>query len=355
VSMLAMRTSPIARLASATFATRSFSTGPSAALPSVKDVKIHEVSPRDGLQNEPQILDTATKLELLRNLVKSSPRSIEVTSFVRPDVIPALTDADALCNQLWQQDWAHEARDNGMEFVGLVLNRRGFERLLKANLDTASVVLSCSDSHSRANSGMSCSDAVKVMSELVKDAHQAGIKVRAYASMAFGCPFEGKIEIERVQEVLCAMKEANADTIILADTTGIGYPEQTEELLDMAFKSVPPERIGLHMHDTHGRAAQNCVVGALRGVTHLDSALGGCGGCPFAPGAAGNLSTHDLINALEGIGVQHGLHRSSLDAAHTHLNDTLGGHLKPIRPPQLETLDYHAAWSASYSAAKASA
>ena len=156
--------------------------------------RVHEVAPRDGLQNETTVLSTPAKLSLIRQLVASGPSSVEVTSFVRADVIPALADADEVCAQLWQQEWAHDARSDGMEFVGLVLNKHGFDRFLRAQLDAVTLVVSCTDTHSKANSGKGFDDALVAMFDLVRMAHAEGVKVRTYASMAFGCPFEGDVE-----------------------------------------------------------------------------------------------------------------------------------------------------------------
>ena len=219
--------------------------------------RVHEVAPRDGLQNETTVLSTPAKLSLIRQLVASGPSSVEVTSFVRADVIPALADADEVCAQLWQQEWAHDARSGGMEFVGLVLNKHGFDRFLRAQLDAVTLVVSCTDTHSKANSGKGFDDALVAMFDLVRMAHAEGVKVRTYASMAFGCPFEGDVEEARVRAVVTAMAEAGADTVVLADTIGTGHPEQARALAELALEIVPAERLGMHMHDTYGRAVDN--------------------------------------------------------------------------------------------------
>ena len=222
---------------------------------------VHEVAPRDGLQNEAAVLSTSVKLELIRRLVASSPSSVEVTSFVRADVIPALADADELCAALWQQDWAVDARDRGMSFAGLVLNQRGFERFARAQLDTATVIISCTESHSKANSNKGFRDALELTCKMIETGAAEGITMRGYASMAFGCPFETVTDPARVQDAVVAMIEAGASTIILADTIGVGYPSQVRTLGEAALRVVPAERLGLHMHDTYGRAVENCIEG----------------------------------------------------------------------------------------------
>jgi len=286
---------------------------------SSRKVKVHEVAPRDGLQNEKAVLPTSTKLELIRQLVASRPSSIEVTSFVRAQVIPALADADELCARLWQEPWAVEARLAGMRFAGLVLNERGFERFERSGLDTATVIISCTDSHSRANSNKTFTEALELTSKLIYQGRSEGITMRGYASMAFGCPFEGSTDPARVDEAVAAMVEAGAHDIILADTIGIGYPEQVRSLGNAALERVPGARLGLHMHDTYGRAAANCAVGVEMGMELMDAAVGGCGGCPFAPGAAGNLATEDLLSVLAEAGVAHGVDASELLVANRDL------------------------------------
>lgn len=276
---------------------------------------MHEVAPRDGLQNETAVLPTDTKLALLRDLVAAAPKSIEVTSFVRADVMPALADADELCARMWEEPWAVEARAAGMRFAGLVMNERGFERFGRSGLDTATVLISCTDQASKANSNRTFDEALKLTSRLIEVGNAEGYTMRGYASMAFGCPFEGETDPGRVDAAVAAMAEAGAADILLADTIGVGYPHQVRTLGSAALKHVPPERLGLHMHDTYGRAAENCAEGVAMGMVHMDAAVGGCGGCPFAPGAAGNLATETLLATLDASGVDHGVDAERLEEA----------------------------------------
>lgn len=307
-------------------AVRCFSSSTTSTAPAA--IKVHEVAPRDGLQNEQTILSTAAKLDLVRNLVATMPVSIEVTSFVRADVIPALADADELCEQLWQQPWAVDARNGGMRFAGLVLNQRGFERFARAQLDTATVIISCTESHSKANSNRGFDDALALTCGMIRSGKAEGFTMRGYASMAFGCPFEGETDPKRVQAAIEAMVDAGADDIIIADTIGVGHPHQVRTLGEAALKLVPPERLGLHMHDTYGRAPSNCAEGIAMGMVHMDSAVGGCGGCPFAPGAAGNLATEDLLGVADGLGVAHGIDAAALGRANKGLEAALERPLK---------------------------
>lgn len=268
---------------------------------------VHEVAPRDGLQNEPQVMGLDGKLRLMEALVRCEPYSIEVTSFVRPDRVPQLADADELCARLADAPWAAQARERGMRFAGLVPNMRGVERCLaaRAALDTVSVITSATDGHSLANVGMTVADAVRESSKVVQAAKAEGMAVRGYVSMAFGCPITpgGATDPAVVLDIVAAYADSGADVIVLADTIGHAVPKQVEALCREAQAHVPPTQpLGLHMHDTRGHALENCAVALRLGWEHFDSAVGGCGGCPFAPGAAGNLATEELLGLLDGSG-----------------------------------------------------
>lgn len=279
-------------------------------------LRVHEVAPRDGLQNERALLPTAAKLALVRRLARSGAASVEVTSFVRPDAVPALADAEELCARMRDAEWASDARRRGVRFAGLVLNERGLDRLSAAGagdaLDTVSLVVSCTEAHSRANANLGVADALSLATRLVRDAKTRGLHVRAYASMAFGCPFEGTTDPARVLEVVQATASAGADVVVLADTLGAATPKQVRSMVGMVTAggdgaAVRVARLGLHMHDTHGRATANCGEGMLLGVPHVDAAVGGVGGCPFAPGSAGNLATHRLLTKADSLGAAHGM------------------------------------------------
>ncbi len=290
---------------------------------------VHEVALRDGLQNEKTVLSTDQKLRVLEQLVAAEPASVEIASFVRKDRVPAMADADELCERLWDQQWALDARERGMPFVGLVMNARGFERFARANLDSATVLVSCSEGFSKANSGKSIGESLRETCSLIELGRREGYTIRAYASMAFGCPMDGEIETGRVVEVVTAMGEAGAEIVLLGDTSGMGHPHQVAELGAAALEVLPPERLGLHMHDTYGRSVANCDEALRLGLQHYDSSAGGCGGCPFAPGASGNMATADLLQLLEHHGLEHGMHAPALRAAQRHIEEGLGKSLKP--------------------------
>lgn len=283
----------------------------------------HEVAPRDGLQNEPTILPLAQKLELLRHLAAAQPASIEVTSFVRPDRVPQLADARDLSAALVEQDWYHQARADGMRFTGLVANERGLHHLIHSGLDSVTLLVSATDAHSQANVGMSKARASELAHQLITDAKQAGLFVRAYVSMAYVCPFDGVVDAAAVLELLQQFHQWGADLLMPADTLGAAEPQAVAALLEQAQSMLPEATFGMHMHDTHGRALENCQVGWKHGIRHFDAAAAGTGGCPFAPGAAGNLSSSSLLEWAASIGAKVPNSSSPLAAAEALLREQL--------------------------------
>jgi len=252
-------------------------------------VFLHEVAARDGLQNESVILTTAQKVELLGLLAAARPNSLEVTSFVRADAIPQLADAEEVCAAIRHAPWRR-----GLPLVGLVMNERGYARFRAAGLDAITAVVGANEDFSLANSGMSVARAVAVNRELCAAARADGVPVRMYLSLAFGSPRQ-ETSAAAVLALVETFAVEGVERILLADTVGVGRPEATSALVDAALKIVPAQRLGLHMHDTYGRALENCAAAADLGVRHFDASAGGTGGCPFAPGAAGNLATGALL------------------------------------------------------------
>ena len=293
-------------------------------------IHVEDVTPRDGLQNEESVLSTKSKLELVERIVATGPASVEVTSFVRKDLIPALADASDLCTQLADAEWLHEARDSGMRFAGLVPNMRGYEGLREHNdvLDTACVVTSATESHSKANVNRSVADALKASCEVITLAKSEGFATKAYVSMCFGCPFEGDVDPAVVQDIVQAYAAVSADTVVICDTLGIGYPEQVDRLINSALDEVPVEKLAMHIHDTHGRGASICQRGFELGIRRFDSAVGGAGGCNFAPGAEGNIATERLLTELQHIGAEHSIDREQLDETRGFLEVQLGKSLR---------------------------
>jgi len=294
---------------------------------------IHEVAPRDGLQNEAAVLDTQTKLELAGRLAAARPDSIELTSFVRPDLLPALAAAEQLAAAVAPAPWRA-----GVELYALVANARGYERFRSAELDGVTLLVSATDGHSLANVGRSVDQALEQTCALARASKADGFRVRAYVSMAFGCPYDGPPAPSRVGELAAALVEAGADVLVLADTLGVGLPGQVEELTALALALLPGERVGLHAHDSFGRAADNVRAAWRLGLRHFDAAAGGCGGCPFAPGAAGNLDTALLRSTLAAEGAETPLDAGALADASRYLVASLAeagaGQGHPPAPPE---------------------
>ena len=284
----------------------------------MNSLRIHEVAARDGLQNESALLSTEQKLELLRRLAAARPDSLEVTSFVRPDAVPQLADADALCAQLAEVPWR-----SGLTLVGLVMNLRGWERFRAAGLDGLTAVIGAHEGFSKANSGMDIAQAVEVNEALLAAARAEAVPVRMYLSMAFGAPGEDAPPIGFVADLVQRFYEAGAALILPSDTVGVATPSQTVELIQSCLERVPAAALGLHMHDTYGRALENCAAVLDLGLRSFDASAGGTGGCPFAPGAAGNLATGALLGLARERGLAPEMDADALDEASRYLASIL--------------------------------
>jgi len=286
------------------------------------ELLVHEVAARDGLQNEKTLLSTSDKLALLQRLAASHPDSLEVTSFVRPDRVPQLADAEELCRALAEQGWRQE-----QTLVGLVMNMRGYQRFRDSGLDAITAVIGAHEGFSQANSGMSIDQALAVNRELVAAARADGFPVRLYLSMAFGSPQDGPTPAADVFRLVQAAAEMGVERVVLSDTVGVGTPAQVEELIQGSLTWLPISQLGLHMHDTFGHALENVAAGVALGVRRIDAAAGGSGGCPFAPGAAGNLATGALLSWAGEQGIPCTTEASAVDEASLFLSSRLGRHL----------------------------
>ncbi len=280
---------------------------------------VHEVAPRDGLQAETQVLPTESKLRLVELLASSRPDSIEVTAFVRPDKVVSLADADALAEALAAAPWRA-----GIPLAALVLNRRGLDRFLATDLEILTIAVSATEGHSRANSGMGMVEALEEAVDVVKVARGAGKKVRGVVSMALQCPFDGLADPRRVNEIVQAFLGEGAERVVLADTLGNARADEVALLLDHLVGGVAPERLGLHLHENKGLAGDSVRAAWERGVRHFDSAAGGGGGCPFAPGAGGNLSTSVLVGLARDLRASCGVEEGPLRVAEAFLEESLG-------------------------------
>lgn len=287
------------------------------AFPVPKRVRIYEVGPRDGLQNEAAFLATEDKARLIELLAAAGLPAIEITSFVNPRWIPPLADAENLAALL-------RDRPELPRLTALVPNEKGLERALANGLSEVAVFMSASESHNKRNINKTRAEAYEAFVPIFDRCRAADVSVRAYVSTAWGCPYEGRVAPEAVLETALRLLDLGAYEISLGDTIGIGTPGQTADLLGFLFEHVAAERLALHMHDTRGTALANCLVGLQMGITTFDASVGGLGGCPYAPGASGNLATEDLVYMLDGLGVETGVSLDRLVAAGLFAEELLG-------------------------------
>ena len=274
-------------------------------------VRIYEVGPRDGLQNESTAIPLATKVELIRRLAAAGLREIEATSFVSPTAIPQLADADQLLRAVLA------VGDGAVRYPVLVPNERGMTRAEAAGADAVAVFTAASDAFTQRNIGMTIEESLTAFAPVLRRAEHLGWWRRGYVSTAFGCPYTGAVAPERVVAVAQRLLELGVDEVCFGDTIGVGVPSQVAALTGLAVaEGIPLEKIAFHFHDTRGTALANVVAGLDAGVRCFDSSTGGTGGCPYAPGAAGNLATEDLVYLLDQSGFEHGVELEGvLDAA----------------------------------------
>ncbi|SEL23000.1 hydroxymethylglutaryl-CoA lyase [Blastococcus sp. DSM 46786] len=286
-------------------------------LPSSVDVR--EVGMRDGLQLEAPV-PLEAKLEMLEALVATGVRRIEATSFVSPRAVPALADADQLAAEL--QRWPE------VHWSALVANPRGAVRAVDCGIADLEYVVSASDGHSRANAGRSTAEAVAAVGEIAALAHGAGGSLEVIIATAWDCPFDGRTPVGRTVDVARAAVTAGADQLCLGDTIGTTTPLRVVTLVDAVRRACPGIAVGVHFHDTRGTGQANALAAVQAGVTQLDASVGGLGGCPFAPGASGNIATEELVYMLEESGVRTGLDLDALLAA-ARVTEQAVGHELP--------------------------
>jgi len=285
-------------------------------MPSNPRVEIVEVGPRDGLQSEPVVLSTASKVEFICRAIDAGLRRIEVASFVNPKKVPQMADAEAVLAAL------PPARD--VVYVGLVLNRRGFERAAAAGCNEIGMAVMASDTFNRRNQGVSTEDSIAAWLDIAAAAKTAGIRSQVTISTAFGCPFEGEVPVARVLELAQRVAAAEPHEIALADTIGVAVPAQVADLVGRVRKVVPGVRLRCHFHNTRNTGLANAYAAVQSGVAALDASLGGIGGCPFAPAATGNIPTEDLVYMLQRCGYETGISLDAAVAASKWLQQALG-------------------------------
>ena len=280
-------------------------------------VRVYEVGPRDGLQNEATPVPTATKARFIELLAAAGLREIEATSFVAPRAIPQLADADEL--------FANLERAPGVRYPVLVPNERGLLRAEAAGVDAIAVFTAASDAFTLANIGMTVEASFTAFEPVLSRAGDLGWWRRAYVSTAFGCPYTGRVEPQRAIDVAVRLVELGADEVCFGDTIGVGVPSEVAVVTGLAVEAgIPLDRIAFHFHDTRGTALANVAAGLDAGVRCFDSAAGGTGGCPYAPGAAGNLATEDLIYLLDASGWESGVALAGVLDAARFIADALG-------------------------------
>ncbi len=257
-------------------------------------VRIVEVGPRDGLQNEPKYLPTDQKIELVRRLAAAGLTEIEVTSFTHPKWIPNLADAEEVTRAV---------ADLPITPFALIPNRRGLDRAMAAGAGGVTLVVSVTDAHNTANLNRTTEASVTELLELEAEARQAGLKTRVSLSVVFGCPFDGAVAPEHVAEIASRFVEAGAPRIGLCDTIGVANPKQVHALSTLMLSRFPDTEFELHLHDTRGQALANTLAGLQAGIRSFDAAVGGLGGCPYAPGATGNSATEDVVAMLHAMDV----------------------------------------------------
>lgn len=262
-------------------------------------VSVYEVSLRDGLQNEARLVPTEAKKELADALIKSGLERIELTSFVSPKWVPQLADAEELARLL--------SPPPNITLSALVPNAQGFERAKSVGLHEIAVFMSASESHNLKNTHKTIARSLETFAETVSAARKEGMRVRGYISTVWGCPYEGDVDPRRALDIAKELVKLGCYQVSLGDTIGVGTPLQTQRICELFLREFEPARIALHLHDTRGGALSNALAALTLGVTDFDASIAGLGGCPYAPGAAGNLATEDLAFMLRGMGVETGI------------------------------------------------
>ncbi len=281
-----------------------------------RKIEFVEVGPRDGLQNEALLVSTEHKVELIRRAIAAGVRRIEVTSFVNPSKVPQMADAEAVVAAL--------GRPDDVTRIGLVLNQRGAERALAAGIDQIGAVAVASDAFGVRNQGQSSAESVAVASEIIAMAQAAGITAQVTIAVAFGCPFGGAIDSAHVAAMARELAKAGPVEIALADTIGVAVPSEVTALVTAVRTAIAPLPVRVHFHNTRGTGIANVWAAVAAGASAVDGSIGGLGGCPFAPGAAGNVASEDVAYLLARSGIETGLDLGQLVATARWLGGVMG-------------------------------
>ncbi len=283
-------------------------------------IEFVEVGPRDGLQNEKTLIATVDKIALIERAINAGARRIEVASFVNPKKVPQMADAEAVCASLPRRD--------DVTYIGLVLNERGASRAIATGrIDQLGAVAVATDGFAMANQGQTSDESVEVAKAIVRQAQAAGLNGQVTISAAFGCPFDGEVPPERVLEMAKRLADAAPVEIALADTIGVADPAHVARLVHQVRAAVDPLPVRVHFHNTRGTGLANVWAAVEAGASVVDASLGGLGGCPFAPGAAGNVASEDVVYMLDRAGVKTGMDLSALVEASGWLSEIMGRRL----------------------------
>lgn len=278
-------------------------------------VKIVEVGPRDGLQNEAVSLDIATKVELIERLASCGLKNIEAGSFVSPKWVPQMAGSDEVFNQLGPSKAVYTA---------LTPNIRGLERAMECNVTEVAVFAAASEAFSQKNINCSIDESLAKFEAVIQKASSANIRVRGYISCVAGCPYQGDVDNHRIKDIASALLSMGCYEVSLGDTIGVATPEITERLLTELLKTIAPLKLAMHMHDTYGRAIDNIKQSLSMGISTIDSSVAGLGGCPYAEGASGNVATEKVIRLLDELNIAHGVDLQKLSQASQFICEKLG-------------------------------
>ena len=291
---------------------------------SARCITLVEVGPRDGLQSEPEILSTDSKLAFINKAIDAGIRRLEVASFVHPKRVPQMADAEALIERLADRD--------DVSYIGLVMNEKGLDRALETKISEIGMVVVATDSYNRKNQGVDTDESVRVWGKIAARAEQNGLRANVMISSAFGCPYEGEVKVERIVELAKQVIEAGPAELGIADSIGVAVPNQVTELLGRVRDAIGDLPIRCHFHNTRNIGLANAQAAVDFGVSYLDASIGGIGGCPFAPAATGNIPTDDLLYLLDRSGVETGVSLEKIVEVSHWLEQELGRSVPALLP-----------------------
>ncbi len=289
-----------------------------------RSISIIEVGPRDGLQSEPEVLSTAVKIQFIERAIEAGIRRLEVTSFVHPKRVPQMADAEDVIRGLPERD--------DVVYIGLVLNRRGFERARDVHIDEIGMAVVASDTYNQRNQGVPTAESVKAWLDIARDAKAAGMRANVMVSSAFGCPFEGEVPLQRVLDIVDQVAEGEPVELGIADSIGVAVPSQVTEMMGALRERLPHLPIRFHFHNTRNTGLANAQAAVDAGAASLDASIGGIGGCPFAPAATGNIPTDDLLYMLDRSGIETGVSLEKIIATSDWLQEQLGRGVPAMLP-----------------------